>query len=521
MLPKRIQVLMTALVFALAFCPVSSLASGENQEAYLAEASAAYQGGDYAAALSALDKALKLNSTDPQALELLALTLKSQNRLNEALKIYRSLIQLAKLENWPESRRAPYVFESAVIEFSQGQFRRSAVDFLAARKAGFNADAAMFFQGLCRYREGDRKGADKIWKSLETESKTPEITAAALYYRARVALDEKSNAEAGNLLRRAAAAADGQKSELAVQIRGAAAGALSDSSRTHFLAGIETLSEYDSNALLLSDELRLTSGETSTFRQTLVAALAAGRDRGDEGAWHLAFRSIVNYNARKETKSGEFAANELDGAWMFAKLGSLRAGPIARGLALFRNESASGGEDFHTYLFSGSGGLAAESFAGENIWRVEASAGNARFLDDADMDPEMRRTGLTGDAALSWRRDRGDGRFNPFARAEAVKQWTAGPEYRGRHARLTVGNRFYLGKWTLIAQGSAGLSDYPERPAEKRQDKIYAFDALAARQVSGSLAFLVRLGLAANLSSLDELYSYRREIAGLGIRYVF
>lgn len=509
------------MFIALAFCPVAVRAAAINSEAHIARASSAYQTGDYTQALKAIEAALKLDSADPKALELLALTLKAQSRLPESLKIYQSLLQLAKLENWPASRKAPYIFESAVIEFSQGQFRRAAVNFMTARQGGFNTDTALFFQGLCRYRENDLKGAVKLWEQVGEQSKNREILAAALYYRGRAALDQKLNGQATGLLRQAEAATQEESGPLALQIRAQVQAALKDTTRTHFLAGVETLSEYDSNALLLSDELRLTSDEASTFRQTLTAALAAGRDQGDEGAWYLALRSHINYNASKNTKSSEFAANELDGAWMFARIGSMRLGPIARGLALFRNQSSSRGEDFRTYLYSGSGGLALESFRGKNLWRFEASGGNARFLDDADMDPEMRRTGLTADAAISWRQDQQSGRINPFARIDAVKQWTAGPEYRGEHARLTLGNKFYLDKWQLLAQGSAAMSDYPSRPAEKRHDKLYAFDAVASRLITQDFTFLVRLGTASNQSSLDELYSYQRQILGAGIRYVF
>ncbi len=521
MLSARNLALMTLMISVLAFCPVSALAASENTEAYLARASAAYHMGDFPAALEALNGALKVKSTDPQALELLALTLKAQNRWTESLKIYQSLLQLGKLENWPPVRNAPYVFESAVIEFSQGQYRRAAAGFLTARQAGFNADAAMFFQGLCRYREGDLRGADKIWEQFAGQSKTPELTGAALYYRARIALDQKLNSQAAAFLRQSVQATEDQKGELGAQIRAQAQAALKDATKMHFLAGIETLSEFDSNSLLLSDDLRLINDESSTFRQTLMVALATGKDQGNEGAWHLAFRSIVNYNAAKQTKSTEFGANEIDGAWMFAKFGKLRAGPIARGLLLFRNQSSSGGQNFHAYLLSGSGGLALESYAGKNLWRFEASGGNARFLDDADLIPEMRRTGLTADAALGWRQDALGGRFNPFARVEAIRQWTAGPEYRGDHARLVLGNKFYLDKWELLGQGSIGISEYPIRPMEKRRDQLLAFDALAERTITSHFSFLVRLGVASNKSSLSELYSYQRQIAGLGLRYVF
>lgn len=520
MSPTRNFTLVTVLIYALAFCPVNGQATRIDSEAHMASASSAYHTGDFPAALKALDSALKLNPTDPRALELLALTLKAQSRFPEALKIYRSLIQLSKLENGPEISRAPYIFESAVIEFSQGQFRKAAVNFLTARKAGFNTDAAMFFQGLCRYREGDVKGATKIWEQVTTQSKTSEITASAYYYLARAALDQKLNASAADYLRQAEKASEGQTGELAVQIRTAAQSALKDATETHFLAGIETLSEYDSNALLLSDDLKQLV-KPSTFRQSLVAALAMGKDRGLDGAWHIGFRSIINYNTNKETKSAEFAANEIDGAWMFAKFGRFRAGPMARALALFRNQSESGGQEFRTYLLAGAGGLAIESVTGKNLWRLESTAGNARFLDDADMEPIQRRTGLTADAGLSWRQDQESGRLNPFARIEAAKQWTDGTEYRGTHARLTVGNKFYLGRWTLVTQGGAGASEYEDRPTEKRSDKIYFVDALGSRAFSESFALLLRLGVAANQSSLEELYSYQRQIAGLGLRYIF
>ncbi len=519
--PVRYLALSTLIMLGLAFRPGVAAAANDNSEAHLAKASAAFYAQDYPQVLKSLEAALNLNSTDPQALELLALTLKTQERFPEALKIYQSLLQIAKLENWPAARKAPYVFETALIEFSQGQFRRAAVGFLTARQSGFNADTAMFFQGLCRYREGDAKGAAKVWELLGKSSKTPEITAAALYYRARVALDQKAGAQAAALLRQAEQATQDQTGELATQIRAQTQAALQTSEQTRFLAGVETSSEYDSNALLLSDDLRLSRDESSTFRQTLLAALAAGRDHGNDGAWYLGFRSIINYNANKKTKSSEFAANEIDGAWMFANLGSVRMGPTARALALFRNQSVTGSEDFHTYLLSGSAGWAIESYAGPNLWRVEANAGNARFLDDADLDPEMRRTGLTADAAGSWRRDEEAGRFNPFARVEAVRQWTAGPEYRALHARFLFGNKFYLGNWQLLAQGSAGLSEYADRVQEKRHDKLFALDAIASRTISKNFSFLLRLGVAANQSSLEELYSYQREIVGAGLRYVF
>lgn len=516
MLSPRHLVFVPVIAIALAVSPAHAK---QSRESLLATGASAYQAGDFSLALKNLNLVLSENSSDPEALELLALTLKSQNRMPEALKIYQSLIKIAKLENWPVARSAAYVFESAVIEFAQGQFRKAGLDFQAARQAGFNVEAAQFFQGLCRYRENDFVGASKHWDVLAARASSPDISAAADYYLARLALDRRLFSEAVGRLRQAIAKASGQSSELAKQILQAAQNALSESNRTHFLAGVETLSEYDSNALLYSDNLKLTSDEVSTFRQTLTAALAVGRDRGNDGAWSLGVRSIMNYNTRKSTKGAEFAANELDVSWLPLGFAQSRAGLVGRGLALFRNQSGSGGEDFHSYLLSGSGGFGLESATG--AWRFEAMAGNSRFLDDIDLDPELRRTGLTADGSLTWRNDNESGKLNPYARLEAVKQWTAGPEYRGTHARLTLGNKFYLAKWIFLAQGSAGLSSYSDRPVERRNDKTFAFDGIAARALTSELSVLARLGLAVNQSNLDELYSYRREVLGLGLRYLF
>jgi tetratricopeptide (TPR) repeat protein len=507
-------------------------------EAYLASGAAAFHNGDFQAAEKAVDSALALEPTARAALELKALLLKTTGRLPEAFLAYQGLLRSAKAEKLTAKLQGAYLFEIGLLDFSQGQFRRAAAELARVRLAGFNIEAAAFFQALAQYRLGELTQADDLFAALSRAlgSSQPELKASSEFYRARIALDRNEREKAIAFLETAksALATNAAKTarssdapvanDLGTQISELVDTALGASTANRVVAGIETLTEYDSNATLLSDTLSAYQNP-ATLKQTLLAAVADGR-RTSTDAWSVSGRSIINYNASKQTKSAEFAANELEGTWLFKTYGASRLGLALHGLALFRNQSADGSsESFKTYLLSGVGGLAFERltasgpFRGQ--WKAELGLGPATFLDDSDFDSSQARTGSVMEAFVSWRRDLEQGFWNPGARTEFFRQMTNGSEFRGTSYRLSLGDTVYVGQWRFALDAGGSYSTFPDRPGGKRTDWLTSLDSLASRALSTRSAFLLRAGLATNSSSVPDLYSYNRYSAGLGLRLIF
>lgn len=502
-----------ALVLALAFGPAPAFAAVDTAEARLATASAKYHAQDFAAALAEADAALRLGPDAREARELRALALVGLGRTKDALVIYRDLAR-AHAE-----RAGAYAFECGVLEMQTGAFAQAAEDFLSARKAGFNVEIAGFFLALARYR--NKESSDRLFQIVAREAKDHGVVAAALFYRARLALENGGPANALTLLREARDSAERDpKSALSERVRAQIDAALAQSEESRLVAGLETTTEWDSNPVLLSSEA--SDGRVpGTMKQSLLAALAFGQDRGAKGAWSIALRSIFNYNFSKQTKTSEFGANEAEASALLLRIGSWRAGLLASGIYLFRNQDNDGGEKFRPYLVGGSAGVAAESTAGVGRWRVEATTGRANFKDDDDYDAELRRSGGTYGGSLGYRYDRERGAFNPSVRLEHARLASSGTEYRGQHTRLVVADQLYVGTWQWVAQVSATRSQYTERLPDARRDTQLAADVLGSRPLGRAFALLIRAGYAENRSSVAELYSYRRGVVGGGLRYLF
>ena len=135
--------------------------------------------------LHKLDRALKtLNSllaTSPrnvQALELKALTLKTQGKNKEAAEIYQKLIEIKAPKD-----RAPYNFELGMIDYEAKNYGQAKPALKSAIAGGFNVGAGNFFLGLIAFADSDMPTAVEHFTEVTTDPGVgSDLKTAAHYY---------------------------------------------------------------------------------------------------------------------------------------------------------------------------------------------------------------------------------------------------------------------------------------------------------------------------------------------------
>lgn len=521
-----------AMTLALNLAGVKAHAAVPNAESKIAIATAYFYKGDYKKALVRANEALRIQPLNREALEMKALILQNMGETAKAYKMYRELLLQIMKDSQTKDELAPYVFQIAIIELTRNEYSKAIKNFKWVRQTSFNTEVAQFFEALALFRSQKFKDSDIQFEKLiqEGDKINRTLLASSHFYRARIAIENDNTELAISFLKNAKAALESDANEinpetlkLSQQINELIDRALSNNQKGRLVAGMETLTEYDSNPLLRSESLA-SNRSVSTTKQTIVAALSKGQTSASSNAipWSISLRSIINYNYNKDAKSSEFIANEAEIESLFLPIGKVnRLGILLRGMILFHNQSESGGEDFFRHIQSGAADLIFSRITPSGQWRLEAGGGNAEYTNDSDFQPTLHRSGGTLDGLIAWSRDREQGRLNPTIRLEYLYQQTEGTEYRGTQMRLVLINSIYLQKWKWVMLGATGNAHYLDRDGGPRHDTSYSVDTVGSRNLGDKAHILLRAGWAINNSDIPDTFAYQRYVVGLGLRYVF
>ena len=490
---------------------------GISSESMYSEAVLAFNKKQSSEALRILDELLRTSPNHVEALELKALTLKSQGDDRNSLDVYNRLIRLK-----PDKERGPYHFELGVILNRQKKSDIARVQFEKALALGFNETVSHLFLGMIGFSNGDLNASRVHFRAVESQGNA-EMQTVAHYYLGMIHFKE-GNGSSGthemNLAR--TTAKDSPDSKMASDIKLAAEKVLAPFRNSQWFASITAIGQYDSNIALIPSGLASAQASNKGTPNTLLnAGFGRMSPPVDDVQWVASYRFSGNKTLSAETKAYDFASNTPSLFLNLSPLSPVTGGIKLEGNLTFNNQptssTATANDGTATYRFT----KYSTAYEAGTYLRFEPAT---RFLVQLDLGMRKQTNyadpGLTGTSLLAKANIRGASSsklLNPALTVSYESNRASNPDSKYNSTGIGASNGFRLSSSdTVTASLDYLASTYPAH-ALLRADKNISGRVSLIHVFTPKWSFLADVSYTTNTSSIANSFSYSRMSGGAGI----
>lgn len=497
-----------------AFAPAYAEEShpGIAAESLYSEAVLAFNKKQTQEALKILDQLLQSSPNHVEALELKALSLKTQGNDPKSLEVYSKLVQLK-----PPAERGPYHFEIGVILQRHKKNDQARAHFQRAVLLKTNVVPSRLFLGLIAFGSGNLSGASSEFERVKAEG-TPEFQVVARYYLGLIHF--KNGYGAGGtseLMAARSIASEIPESKMAQDIKEAAEKIMAPFNTVQWFANVSVLGQYDGNISQVPSEIPgSTSVPTNLATAKIALSGAAGRVSSPMRTiqWVGSGRFSVNKNLNAETKTYEFATLTPSLFVNYKPLSITSAGLKLEGSYSFQNQPSD--EDSTAYLY-GPYNLGGElgpyvktQLDDKTVAQLDLFYRPTKYYSDT------AQTGKSGYGRLSLKRDSGSRFWNPGGSLSFERMLADSVEYRYFAAGVGAYDQIRLtAKDSITVSADFLFTKYAEASIP-RNDRNYVLRTSLVRTVNRSWSIVGDLSYTRNISDSPESYTYTRLTGSLG-----
>lgn len=488
-------------------------------EAQYAEAVIAFNGKRFDQARQILDQLLRISPNNPEALELKALSFKSEGKQKESIDTYRNLIKIK-----PEAERGPYYFELGSLYFQQKNIRYAKPLFERSIERGFNLAASHFFLGLIAFQAEQWYAADKHFAEV-VASDVEELAIASHYYLGIVYFKTGyANGATQQLIEARQMAQKMPESPIARDITVATDKALAPFDQSQWFGNLSFLTQWDGNVSLVSPTVIAAQQPAGlrTLKNTLV--VGAGRVSSPLKKWQYvaSYRLTINKNYNKETRDYEFFSNVPSLFLTYNPLARTAYGFKAEGNVTFQNLEASTGGGSRKYRPYSTGADVGPYVRHELVRRVQLTGEvifrPQKFGQDPST-PNLRRSGNGVVARSSVQYLSRSPYLNPEGSLSFENYHSQGVDFRTRAYGLDLSNDFRLSPKDVATAGFAvARTFYPVR-VPRRQETTVTLRASYVRTLNAKLSLLGDFTYSRNDANIPDTFSYRKPVVTVGLSY--
>ncbi len=500
-----------------------------------AEAVLAFNSRNYAQTLKVLETLLQRSPEVPEFLELQALVYKATDREQDSARTYEILIEKKGPSAKSPKELAPYHFELGLIRYREKKATDAEKHLRFALEQEFNTGATHLYLGMMSFQAGKWSDADDHFQGVVSNG-GQELRPIGYFYLGQVSSKTGYSAGATQnfILARSAAesvldspSASPTAKTAAQQILDATEKALKPYDHGRFFGSIALTAGIDSNTLAIPSSV---TSETETSRKAsgkTTLSVGAGYSTSPMNLTQFltSYRGNLSYLTNTLARPAEFHDHMLSLYLTRNPMARFSYGLKGEGSLVFKNDVQApiSRSSFSLKLYSESlsvGPFIKYQLKPKLILMTEALVQPQKY--DQDGPGDLARSGIDYQLRTFLKSETGERFWNPVIGLRLDRNQTKGTDFRSNGLGIDFSNQILVDRLTEANLGATvGLTAYPAKTGEKRNDKQLILRASAARKLGSGWSVNANTDYTLNSSTIDASYSYKRLTASGGITYSF